>query len=135
MRRSITGRLFFGCGASVLFSFHVYAASLNGGWATDADACSKVFVKKDHRIAFASDADFYGSGIIINGNMLQGKLGTCRIISRKNKGANVHLSASCATSVAVSSVEIILSASGDDAITRLFPSMPDMEVKYVRCPH
>lgn len=136
MWRSITSQLLFGWVASLLFSFHAHAASLNGAWATDVDACSKIFVKKNNRIAFADDADLYGSGIIINGNKLQGKLGTCHVISRKVQGANVHLSTSCATSVAVSSVEIILSSGGENnALTRLFPSMPDMEVRYVRCPH
>ena len=134
MARSICGQLLLGCGAGLLVSFHAHAASLNGAWATDVDACSKIFIKKNNSVSFADDADLYGSGIIINGNKLQGKLGTCRVVSRKVTGTKVNISARCATDIAFSSLEIILRVDGNNTITRLFPSMLDMEVKYARCP-
>jgi len=128
MPRSLCRNVFLGCAISLLFGFHAFAASLDGAWATDADACSKIFAKKNHKIVFTNDADLYGSGIIISGNKLQGKLGACHVVSRHVQGANVNISATCATDIAFSALSIILRADDNNTITRLFPSMPGMEL-------
>jgi hypothetical protein len=107
---------------------------LNGTWANDREVCSKIFVKNGNTISFSDKADFYGSGFIINGNELIGKLGKCRVTSRKVQGAKVELSAECTTDIAFSSDKFALRVDGPDQITRFFPSMPDMEMQYFRCP-
>jgi hypothetical protein len=120
--------------ASLLFAFPAHADNLDGAWANDVSVCSKVFVKKQNKISFSDNADFYGSGFIINGNELEGKLGKCRVTSRKVQGAKIEMSAECATSIAFSADKFGLRVDGPDKITRLFPSMPDMEMTYYRCP-
>ena len=44
----------------------VHAADVNGVWASDTEACNKVFTKKGGRVSFAKDADIHGSGFILD---------------------------------------------------------------------
>lgn len=131
---SVRSKMILGSAAAVLVAFQVHAADLNGAWANDLSVCSKIFVKKKNGISFAENADFYGSGFIINGNELIGKAGKCRVTSRKVQENKIQLAAECATDIALSPDQFSLRVDTNDKITRLFPSMPDMEMQYYRCP-
>jgi hypothetical protein len=80
--------------ASVGFSAVVSSAhstDLTGVWASDPAVCDKVFVKQRNRTSFAKTADLYGSGFIIDGNRITGKIVRCTIKSSKEDGFLVHL--------------------------------------------
>jgi len=55
------------------------ALDLNGGWATGADNCAKVFVHKGAQFGFTDMSDVYGGGFIIEGDQIIGKFARCRI--------------------------------------------------------
>ncbi len=131
---SVRNEALLGLTACLLFASPAHAADLNGAWANDLSVCSKIFVKKDNRILLTENADFYGSGFIINDNALVGKLGKCRVTSRKTQESKIQMSAECATDIALASEQFSLRVDSDDKITRIFPSMPDMEMQYYRCP-
>jgi len=131
---SIRNQMILGSTVSLLFAFQVHAADLNGAWANDLSVCSKIFVNKNNQMSFADNSDFYGSGFIINGNDIIGKAGKCRVTSRKIQENKIQLAAECATDIALSSDRFSLRVDSDDKITRLFPSMPGMEMQYYRCP-
>src|SRR4051794_7533838 len=73
------------------------AADINGAWASDAKACDRIFQKK--KSAFARGTDTNGSGFILDGNNIRGRIANCKIKTRKQDGDTVHLVAACATDV------------------------------------
>jgi hypothetical protein len=50
----------------LLFSPAVNAANLLGPWATDASACTKLFVRTGSTVSFAKDSDLYGSVLLLS---------------------------------------------------------------------
>ena len=111
-----------------------HAADLTGAWASDAEACGKILVKSNGKIAIANDADLYGSGFIIEQNRIRGKIATCNIIARKEDGPITHLVAKCATDIAFENVQFSLKIENENKITRLYPGIPELSVQYFRCP-
>jgi hypothetical protein len=109
------------------------AVELNGVWATDPALCDKIFTKKGNQVVFGPLSDLYGSGFIIDGNRLRGKVARCTVKSRTENGAEVTLKASCSTSVAVENVEFALRITDANAVTRIYPGMTGMEVNFHRC--
>lgn len=110
------------------------AEELDGAWATEPSACAQIFVVKDNRRSLASNSDAYGSGFIIEGDKIRGKLVTCRITHRKRDGNLVNMIASCSSDIALSTVQFSLRLDRDGVITRIFPGMEGMEATYSRCP-
>jgi hypothetical protein len=106
---------------------------LEGAWATDADNCGKVFVRKEGRTVLSEDSDLYGGGFTIDANRITGKMARCSITSRKNDGNTVHLLASCATDIMFSRYQFSLKVRDQNSITRIFPGMDDIEINYRRC--
>ena len=111
-----------------------YAADLTGAWASDAKACDKIFVKSNGKIAIAKDADIYGSGFVIEQNLIRGKMATCNIIARKEDGAVTHMVAKCATDIAFENIQFSIKLDDDNKMTRLYPGIPELSVSYFRCP-
>ena len=110
------------------------AFDLNGAWASDADNCSKVFVRKGTQITFTDMSDVYGGGFIVEGEQITGKFARCRIKAKKDEGANINLLAACASDIMLQSVQFNLREVDANTVTRLFPGMSGMEIKYARCP-
>jgi hypothetical protein len=111
------------------------ATDLNGSWATDASACSKVFIKNGSAISFRPDSDQYGGGFIMEGNKVRGQLQTCTIKARKEDGNVVHMLAVCATDIMASNIQFSAKIVDDNTIARIFPGMSDeLSISYSRCP-
>ena len=134
MTGSTCNRVMLGLMLGFLFSSHAHAVDLNGPWANDVNVCSKIFQKKNNKISMARNADFYGSGFIIDGNTVKGMLAACQIISHKQDGEKMQLEAKCVTDMATSSNQFSLRLDGNDKLTRFYPDMPDMKMDYFRCP-
>jgi hypothetical protein len=121
------------CTMISMFCFSANAFELDGAWATEPSQCSKIFEKRHHTILLSSKSDMHGSGFIVEGNRIRGKLLACEIISRKQAGAVLKLAARCATSIALlSPTEFSLKIDDDDHITRMLTDF-DMSVTYTRC--
>jgi hypothetical protein len=113
----------------------VAAAELTGAWAPDADKCEQVFVRQGRtkQIGFTAFPGVHGGGFIIDADRLRGKFVKCRIKTRKEDGQSLNLLAACATDIMLSDVQFVLKVVDDDTITRVFPGIDGMEVKYHRC--
>jgi hypothetical protein len=111
------------------------AADLTGAWASDADRCEKVFVRRGRakQIGFAKFSGVYGGGFVIEADRLKGKFANCTIKARKEEGEQVNLIAACATDIMLSDVQFVLKIVDDDNMTRIFPGIEGVEVKYHRC--
>ena len=111
------------------------AFELTGAWATSADQCSKVFARKGRakQISFTNFSGVYGGGFIAEADRLRGKFENCLIKSRKESGETINLVVACASGIMLSSVQFFLKVIDDNAISREFPGMEGMEVKYHRC--
>jgi len=111
------------------------ATDLTGAWATSADECKNVFVRKGkaNQITFAPTSEVHGGGFIAEQNRLIGRTAKCTIKAKKDDGQTVNIVASCATDIMLSSVQFQLNVVNQDKIQRLFPGMPDMEIYYYRC--
>ena len=133
MVRSIFSRLFCACVCCLVLMPYTHAADITGVWATNASDCGKVFSKKGTTISHRKDGDLYGSGFIIEGNRIRGRTATCRITSRKEDGATVHLVASCATDILLSSVQLSVKVIDQNRIARIFVGLPELEAVYERC--
>ena len=122
--------------AGLLFIEDAHAIDLSGAWASDADQCSKVFIRKGraNEIGFTAMSDQHGGGFIIEANRLRGKFATCKIKTKKEDGQTVNIIAGCATDIMLSNVQFSLKVLEPNKISRLFPGMPDIEISYDRCP-
>jgi hypothetical protein len=120
--------------APVCWNTNAIAADIEGVWASHASECDKVFVKGGKGVVFAKDADLYGSGFIIEGRKIRGKIATCDIKTIKEDGSTVHLITVCATDVMLSNVQFSLRTIDRDKIVRIFPGVPEMDTPYERCP-
>jgi hypothetical protein len=111
------------------------AVELTGAWAPYADKCGKVFVRRGgaKQIDFAEFSGVYGGGFIIEADQLRGKFARCKIKTRKEEGGSLNLIAACATDIMLSNVQFVLKVVDDDTVTRVFPGIEGMEVKYHRC--
>jgi hypothetical protein len=120
-------------GITMLFGGSLQAASINGVWASDQEACNKIFVFKGNKVSFHGSADLHGSGFIIEGKRIRGRTANCKITRMKTEKSIVTMIASCATDIMFSSVQFALKIDSEDKVTRLFPGMEGMEVPYYRC--
>jgi len=113
----------------------VNAFELTGAWATSAEQCSKVFARKGRakQISFTNFSGVYDGGFIAETNRLRGKFENCLVKSRKESGQTVNLVVACASGIMLSNVQFFLKVIDDDTISREFPGMEGMEVKYHRC--
>ena len=122
-------------GSAPLSPQEVNAFELTGAWATSADQCSKVFARKGRakQISFTNFPGVYGGGFIAEANRLRGNFENCSVKSRKESGQTINLVVACASSIMLSNVQFFLKVIDDDTISREFPGMEGMEVKYHRC--
>ena len=118
----------------LLFGASAHSADLNGAWANDPSVCDKIFVKQNAKFAMTKDADNYGSGFIVDGNQVHGKIANCTLKSRKEEAGVVHLITSCSTDVALQTVQLSFKIDSENQITRIFPGVPEMSTSYTRCP-
>jgi len=111
------------------------AIDLTGAWATSADECKNVFVRKGktNQITFAPMSEVHGGGFIAEPNRLVGRTAKCTIKAKKDDGQTVNIVASCATDIMLSTVQFQLNVVNQDKVRRLFPGMEDMEIFYYRC--
>jgi len=82
---------------------------------------------------FAELSDLFGSGFIVNGSRIKGRSAQCAIKSKKQEGDGLELSAACATSIMNQSVHFSLKVIDDNTVSRSFPEIPGMTLKYSRC--
>jgi hypothetical protein len=122
--------VFIGCS---FFGISARAADLTGLWATNASECKNIFVKRGSKISFSNTSDRYGSGFIIEGNRIRGKMQTCNISLRKEDGAITHFIAACSTDVALATVQFSLKIDNENKITRLYSGVPELATQYFRC--
>jgi len=119
-----------------MFPKLAHAADLDGAWATNADECRRVFIRKGqaNQIGFAANSEQYGSGFIVEADRLRGKTATCNIKTRKEDGAIINILAGCATDIMLSNVQFSIKIIEPNKISRVFPGIMDMEINYYRCP-
>ena len=122
------------CGTSLAAPGEAVAFDLNGAWASDADNCAKVFVRKGAQITFADMSDVYGGGFVIEGDQITGKFARCRIKAKKDDGATINLVAACASDIMLQNVQFSLREVDANTVIRMFPGMGGMEIRYARCP-
>jgi hypothetical protein len=121
-------------GASIAMPGSAVAFDLNGAWASDADNCAKVFLRKGAQVSFADMSDVYGGGFIIEGDQITGKFARCRIKAKKDDGKAINLVAACASDIMLQNVQFSLREVDANTVIRMFPGMESMEIKYARCP-
>lgn len=121
-------------GASLVLTGQARAFDLNGAWASDLDNCTRVFVRKGGQVTFTDMSDVYGGGFIVDGSQIIGKYAKCQIKARKDSGQDINLVAACATDIMLQNVQFNLRPIDADAVSRQFPGMEGMQIKYSRCP-
>jgi hypothetical protein len=111
------------------------AIDFTGAWATSAEECKNVFVRKGkaNQITFAPMSEVHGGGFIAEPNRLIGRTAKCAIKAKKDDGQTVNIVASCATDIMLSTVQFQLNVVNQGKVRRLFPGMEDMEIFYYRC--
>jgi hypothetical protein len=112
------------------------AVDLAGAWATSADECPNVFVRRGraNQIEFTAMSDQHGGGFIVEADRLRGKFARCKIKSRKEDGDTVNIIAGCATDIMLSNVQFNLKVLEQNKISRIFPGIEEMAISYHRCP-
>jgi hypothetical protein len=118
-----------------LLSSQAQAFDLTGAWATTADQCSKVFVKKGDQINFAQFSEEFGRGFVADGNEIRSKTARCTIKSRKEVGDTIDLHAACASEITASSIQLKIKILNNNSVSRIFrdPDFEGMEMTFYRC--
>jgi hypothetical protein len=130
-RMAVTAAILFGL--SMLQPAKAQAFELTGAWASQPDLCTLVFTKKGNQIVFTELSDLFGSGFIVDGDRMRGRATKCTIKSKKQNGDALELATACATSIMTSNVRFNLKIIDDNNISRAFPEIPGMTLKYSRC--
>ncbi len=125
--------LLFCCG--LVLSSQAGAFDLTGAWATTADQCSKVFVKRGDKISFAQFSEEYGGGFVADGNDVRSKTARCTILSRKETGDTIDFQAACASEIMATSTNLRLKILDANSVSRIFtdPALAGMELTFYRC--
>ena len=112
------------------------AIDLSGAWATSADECLDVFVRKGRarQIEFTALSDQHGCGFIVEADRLRGKFARCKIKTKKEDGDAVNIVAGCASDIMLSNVQFSLKVLEPSRISRIFPGIEGMAISYYRCP-
>ena len=112
------------------------AVDLAGAWATDADQCRHVFVRRGRasQIEFTAFSDQHGGGFIVEADRLRGKFARCKIKTMKEDGDTVNIIAGCTTDIMLSNVQFSLKMVEPNKISRMFPGIEGMVISYYRCP-
>ena len=131
--RSAAFTIVLALASGFLTSQAAHAGELDGAWTNDKDACEGVFTQTGGKIVFAKNADFYGSGFVIDGKIIRGKAATCKIKSMSKRGNRIHIAAACATDIMLSDTQFDLTLGQDGSLTRSFPGMPEINMTYQRC--
>ncbi len=84
-------------------------------------------------VNFTSFSGVYGGGFIAEADRLKGKFESCKIKSRKESDQIINLVVACASSIMLSNVQFFLKVVDDNTISREFPGIEGMDVKYHRC--
>ena len=118
-----------------LLASQAHAFDLNGAWATGADQCKQVFVKKGDKISFAQFSEEFGGGFVADGNDVRSKTARCIIRSRKETSDTIDFQAACASEIMASSVNLRLKILDANRVSRIFtdPDMAGMEITFYRC--
>ena len=120
-------------GLTLLRPVEAQAFELTGAWASQTDLCTLVFAKKGNQVVFTELSDLFGSGFIADGSRITGRSTRCTIKSKKQDGDNLELFTACATSIMTSNVRFNLKIIDDNNLSRSFPEIPGMTLKYSRC--
>jgi hypothetical protein len=120
---------------ALLSSHDAKAFDLTGAWATSSEQCTKVFVRKGraNNMTFTNFSGVYGRGFIVEADRLRGKFENCKIKSRNESNRTVNLVAACASGIMLSNVQFFLKVMDDNTVSREFPGIEGMDVKYHRC--
>lgn len=112
-----------------------YAFDLTGAWATSADQCNKVFVKKGDKISFAQFSEEFGGGFVADGNEVKSKTARCTIKSRKETGDTIDFQAACSSEIMATSMNLRLKILDANSVYRVFtdPDFAGMELTFYRC--
>jgi hypothetical protein len=110
------------------------AADFDGLWATSPEACKDIFTKRGNDVVFSDKADMYGSGFILSGKTIRGKIAVCKIQSLKKSGNTANIRAACATDISVSTNNFALRLVDDNKVIRSIPGVPELDTSYFRCP-
>lgn len=111
-----------------------YAFDLTGAWATNPTVCKDIFATGPAgALMIKEGSDFYGSGFIVRGKDIIGKLAKCTIISTKQSKNVVRMAAACSTDVALGHVQFAFKIENDNKITRIYPGLEELNVSYSRC--
>jgi hypothetical protein len=122
------------CAGFALLTGTAQAIDLVGLWASDTEACGKIFVTKGKQTAFRRDADMFGSGFVIEGRRIRGRMANCTVTKTTEEKDVVHMLAACATDIMLSNVQFSVKVLDDNRIVRIFPGIEGMELIYHRCP-
>jgi hypothetical protein len=133
-KRTILGAATLALAAWIAGAAGAQAFELTGLWATDSDACDKIFSTKGKKTSFKKDSDLFGSGFIVEGKRIKGRMATCTVKSTKEDADKIHMMLGCATDIMLQNIQFSVQVVDDNRITRIFPGVDGMELSYVRCP-
>ena len=121
--------------SGVVLTSQAHAFDLNGAWATGADQCKQVFVKKGDKISFAQFSEEFGGGFVADGNDVRSKTAQCTIKSRKETGDTLDFQATCASEIMATSTNLRLKILDANTVSRIFtdPALAGMELTFHRC--
>jgi hypothetical protein len=121
---------------SCLLALPAHAIDLTGLWASDADACNKIFVTKGKSASFSKNSELQARGFIIDGKKIRSPRATCTITRSKETGDVVSMVASCANDIMYSDMQFSLKVLGDGKVSRIFPEFAEAEMAFIyyRCP-
>src|SRR5258706_6217499 len=104
----------------LIFLEEAYAVDLSGAWATNADQCSQVFIRKGRakQIGFTALSEQHGGGFIVEADRLRGQFANCKLKTRKEDGQTLNIIAGCTADIVRSHVHCSLKGVAPNKLSR-----------------
>jgi len=109
-----------------------HAASVpQGAWTYGP--CDTLFTHRGNVASFKKPVDLFAPAFIVTGSRLRTPMASCNIARTKRVNDRLILNLSCATSIAVSSVTVILAPQPDGTMKRYSDANDTIGTTYRRC--
>ncbi len=109
------------------------ASPIEGAWIDQNLDCGSMFVTKGGKQTFKQPVDLFAPAFIVSGKRLTTPQASCKLVSVRTEGDRHLAKLSCANSVSVGDITLILSRGADGTLVRYYDSNDKSGSRYMLC--
>jgi hypothetical protein len=109
------------------------ASPIAGAWIDQNLDCANMFVTKGGKQTFKKPVDLFAPAFIISGKRLMTPQASCKLLNVRQEGDRHLAKLSCANSVSVGDITLILARGADGTLVRYFDANDKSGSRYKLC--